>query len=77
MTERRVYQERLLEEQKAVADTSELAVRVADQETSIRAAKSRILALRSQVMRLVKWVYLALHPCRPVVLTHMVMLGGC
>lgn len=49
MTERRVYQERLQEEQKAATDTSGLAVRIAEQDNAIRAAKARILALRSQV----------------------------
>jgi hypothetical protein len=44
-----VYQERLQEEQKAAADTSDLAAKVAEQDNAIRAAKGRILALRSQV----------------------------
>jgi hypothetical protein len=49
VTERRMYQERLQEEQKATADTSDLAAKVAEQDNAIRAAKGRILTLRSQV----------------------------
>lgn len=49
MTERRVYQERLQEEQKAADDTSDLAAKVAERDSDIRSAKARILALRSQV----------------------------
>jgi hypothetical protein len=49
VTERHVFQERLQEEQKAAADTTDLAVKVAEQDAAIRAAKARILALRSQV----------------------------
>jgi len=54
VTERRVYQERLQEEQKAATDTSGLAVRIAEQDNAIRAAKARILALRSQVRAAMK-----------------------
>lgn len=57
VTERRVYQERLQEEQKAAADTSDLATKVAEQANAIRAAKGRILALRSQVRN-------SAHKCR-------------
>lgn len=49
MTERRVYQERLQEEQKAADDTSDLAAKVAEKDRDIQAAKARILALRTQV----------------------------
>lgn len=44
-----MYQERLAEEQKAAADTSDLAAKVAEQDAAIRAAKARMLSLRSQV----------------------------
>lgn len=44
-----MYQERLQEEQKAAAESSDLAAKVAEQDSAIKAAKARILALRSQV----------------------------
>lgn len=49
VTERRVYQERLQEEQQAADDTSDLAAKVAERDRDIQAAKARILALRTQV----------------------------
>lgn len=48
MTERRVYQERLAEEQKAAQDLSDLEGQIAHKVAAVKAAKDRILALRSQ-----------------------------
>jgi hypothetical protein len=51
-----VFQERLQEEQRAAADTSDLAAAVTEQDNAIRSARARILALRSQVgVLLVCW----------------------
>ncbi len=56
MTERRVYQERLQEEQKAADDTLDLATKVAERDRDIQSAKARILALRSQVGPASAWL---------------------
>lgn len=55
VTERRVFQERLQEEQKAAADTCNLAAAVAEQDNAIRGARARVLALRSQVRVVACW----------------------
>lgn len=51
VTERRIYQERLAEEQKAAQDLSGLEAQLTDKTAAIKAAKDRILALRSQVLQ--------------------------
>lgn len=45
-----MYQEQLAEEQKAAQDLSGLETQIADKVTAVKAAKDRILALRSQVL---------------------------
>ncbi|KAF8058316.1 TRAF3IP1 [Scenedesmus sp. PABB004] len=50
-TERRVYQERLGEEQRAAADLPGLRAQLADRDAAIAAARGRVLALRGAVLQ--------------------------
>jgi hypothetical protein len=62
-----VYQERLTEETKAAQDLSGLEAQIADKAAAVKAAKDRILALKSQV----------LHGDAQInKLLHMVVAGG-
>lgn len=51
VTEKRVYQERLIEEQKAAQDLSTLEAQIADKDAEINAAKERLIALKAQMLR--------------------------